>query len=122
MERPASSNVFWRSTKSAIRSHLSASWRHTVLFSGLCENLAMASHSAANLRKRSAVFIATPGARTLLEAQTPIPLNGSGWNEEKSWPKTSSSNRGSSHDISGGGRFRHGGWTHFEFFSQTPLA
>ena len=42
----------------------------------------MASHAAANLRKRSEVLIATPGARTLLEAQTPIPLNGSDWNEE----------------------------------------
>jgi hypothetical protein len=54
----------------------------------------MASHSAANLRKRSAVFIEAPGARTLLQAKTPIPLNGSGWNEENSWPETSSSNRG----------------------------
>ena len=103
--------MFWRSTKSAIRSHLSASWCHTVLFSRLCVILAMASHSAANLRKRSAV-IAAPGARTLLQGQTPIPLNGSDWNEENSWPKTSSSNRR--------GRFQHGGGPILNFFLKAP--
>jgi hypothetical protein len=78
----------------------------------------MASHSAANLRKRSAVFIATTGARTLSETQTPIPLNGSGWNEENSWPKTSSSKRGSFTTYAKGADFGTG-LARFEFFSQS---
>ncbi len=121
--RPAAAtkNVSWRSIKSAIRSHLSESWCHTVLFPRLCVNFAMASHSAANLRKRSAVFIATPGARTLLEAGTPIPLKGSGWGERKFWPKSSASNRGAVRTTypKGANFGTGGGPILFEFFSQS---
>jgi hypothetical protein len=41
--------------KSAQRSHRCAKWRQTTLLSGLGLPFAIASHSAANLRKRSDV-------------------------------------------------------------------
>jgi hypothetical protein len=55
-----SADVFWRSTKSAIRIHLSAIWCHAGSFSGLGHSLAIASHSAANLRNRVDVSIREP--------------------------------------------------------------
>ena len=46
-----------RSYNSAHRSHLSANRNHTALFSGVCVNLAIRSHSAANLTNFSEGFI-----------------------------------------------------------------
>ena len=73
-----SANVLWRSSKLAIRSHLSAIWRHIVLFSGSRVNFAMNSHSAANLRNRSDVFITTSALCRTLGQKTLISLKGSG--------------------------------------------
>ncbi|MFY9898327.1 MAG: hypothetical protein WAK67_11095, partial [Xanthobacteraceae bacterium] len=52
----------WWSINLAQRIHRSASPFQTALFSGVGLNLAMTSHSAANLRKRSDVFIGKSSA------------------------------------------------------------
>src|SRR5262249_47263654 len=57
VELPLCAAERWRSNNSPQCSHLSAISLHTVLFSGLCVNSAMNSHSAANLRNFSEVFI-----------------------------------------------------------------
>src|ERR1700733_6146027 len=51
---------YWCSNNSAQRCHRWAKPRQTVLFSGERLNLAMTSHSAANLTNRSDVFIGGP--------------------------------------------------------------
>src|ERR1700757_1292436 len=61
----------WWSNNLAHRIHRSANPLQTALFSGLRLNLAIASHSAANRRKRSGVFIGKCSALDQLNHRSP---------------------------------------------------